>query len=395
MVTSSKHVLYFCPDLVWGVHTGVIESQLCESARMLTEKSGARCSVLISSRGDSNEATQVISQYANGLVSVTKMLERGNPLKNIKHWKASVRPLWDQLTQQPPCSIYFRSVLSSLALRQKLKAIGTRTVLDVRGISAEEKRYLRGRPSFTDLPLRLIQYREIRKVDRVLCVSNALANWIKQKTGRPVDGVIPACLDTGRFHLDLEDRNAMRESLGWKADQTVFLYAGGIQKWQRIDDTIRLFKSLSQQSESYRFAFVVRDPEEVRKKFSVHGFDDRLATCRSLAPQQIPRWLNAADVGVILRHDHPVNNVSSPIKLAEYLSSGMRVILTDAIGDISELVRKKNFGWQVSEAEIETGSFPSIPKILPCEDSRETIRKFATDKFERRNYATLLANNLL
>ena len=362
---------------------------------MLSEQAGARCSVLISANGDAENAKQTLSQYASGIVSVTNVLERGNALKNISHWKASVRPIWDELKSHPPCSIYFRSVLSSLALRQKFGAIGTRSVLDVRGISAEEKRYLRGRPSFIDLPLRLIQYREIRKVDRLLCVSNALADWIRRKTGRSVDAVVPACLDTNRFGLENEDRVSLRKSLGWSADQTIFLYAGGIQKWQRIDDTIRLFKYLAEQSPDYRFAFVVREPEEVQKRFSSHGFDADKAICRSLPPQDVPQWLNAADVGVILRHDHPVNNVSSPIKLAEYLSAGLRVILTDSIGDISGLVKEHNFGWLVNETEIESGIYDAIPPIQPCEESRQRIRTFASEKFERRNYAQQLTDNLL
>jgi glycosyltransferase involved in cell wall biosynthesis len=74
------------------------------------------------------------------------------------------------------------------------------------------------------------------------------------------------------------------------------------------------------------------------------GLKDKDCTVLSLGPTAVPRYLAAADVGLLPRDENLVNRVASPVKFAEYLASGIPVILSDGIGDYSELVRSGDLG---------------------------------------------------
>jgi glycosyltransferase involved in cell wall biosynthesis len=50
-----------------------------------------------------------------------------------------------------------------------------------------------------------------------------------------------------------------------------------------------------------------------------------------------------------MRHDTTVNNVASPVKVAEYLACGLPVILTRGIGDYSDMLPDAGVGVLVDE----------------------------------------------
>ena len=64
-------------------------------------------------------------------------------------------------------------------------------------------------------------------------------------------------------------------------------------------------------------------------------------------------WLNAADLGILLRADDPVNRVASPTKFAEYALTGLPVAMSAGIGDYSDLVLSEHAGFHVNDSRIE------------------------------------------
>jgi glycosyltransferase involved in cell wall biosynthesis len=66
-----------------------------------------------------------------------------------------------------------------------------------------------------------------------------------------------------------------------------------------------------------------------------------------VAHSEVGKTIGIADAGLLLREEHPVNLVSSPTKFGEYLASGIPVILTDGIGDYSEMANELKVGISV------------------------------------------------
>jgi len=54
--------------------------------------------------------------------------------------------------------------------------------------------------------------------------------------------------------------------------------------------------------------------------------------------------LNMADYAFLLREDEPINNQASPTKFAEYALTGLRIIISENVGDYTEYVKKENIG---------------------------------------------------
>ena len=64
----------------------------------------------------------------------------------------------------------------------------------------------------------------------------------------------------------------------------------------------------------------------------------------SLPQHKVFQELKYYDFGFILRENHVINKVSSPIKLLEYTSSGVIPILTDSVGDYPMIMKDQKIG---------------------------------------------------
>ena len=67
-------------------------------------------------------------------------------------------------------------------------------------------------------------------------------------------------------------------------------------------------------------------------------------TVRSATHEEVPGLLNASDLGLLLLRPSPNIRTASPAKFAEYLNSGLPVLITPDVGDFSELVVKDEVG---------------------------------------------------
>jgi len=70
---------------------------------------------------------------------------------------------------------------------------------------------------------------------------------------------------------------------------------------------------------------------------------------------EVPGYLAAADVGLLLREPCLVNRVASPVKFAEYLAAGLPVLLTEQIGDYSALAAAHRVGCVIPYADLQSG----------------------------------------
>ncbi|MDQ3101430.1 MAG: glycosyltransferase, partial [Bacteroidota bacterium] len=66
---------------------------------------------------------------------------------------------------------------------------------------------------------------------------------------------------------------------------------------------------------------------------------------RWLPHAQVHGVLAACDIGLLVRSRSVTNEVASPTKFAEYLHAGLPVLISENIGDLSELVQKDRLGW--------------------------------------------------
>ena len=81
----------------------------------------------------------------------------------------------------------------------------------------------------------------------------------------------------------------------------------------------------------------------------------------------------------MLRNDDEVNQVASPLKLGEYLASGLPVVTSPGIGEFSELVSRNRLGVLIPPV-------PSGPSIKECREFISYIKDNKNEYSSRSRY---------
>jgi glycosyltransferase involved in cell wall biosynthesis len=127
---------------------------------------------------------------------------------------------------------------------------------------------------------------------------------------------------------------------------------------------------------------LTNDISGARKYFN--GIDKEDYLLISVPNREVPAYLNAADVSILLREKNLVNRVASPIKFGEYLCCGLPVIMTPGIGDTEEIIEKYGIGKLLNPNDLEIEKNELIQLINNVE--REKIAKIGKELFSIDSY---------
>jgi hypothetical protein len=102
----------------------------------------------------------------------------------------------------------------------------------------------------------------------------------------------------------------------------------------------------------------------------------------------------AADMGLLIRERHPLNEVAAPTKFAEYVMTGLPVMISEYIGDYSEFVRNKNIGIVLSNIAKEDEYLSKFASFRndPTVPNRVEIFDLGKERFSKQKYAKLMNN---
>ncbi|MGQ0554711.1 MAG: glycosyltransferase [Nitrospiraceae bacterium] len=267
------------------------------------------------------------------------------------YWR-SCRSAYSYVCSDLPCKnvthVYARSFIGSMWARKLASKLGAISIFDIRGLVGMEKQLVSG-PSIKS---KLISYLELlqgSQADRLATVSENLKQYLGHKIDRHDVTVIPSCFNENSFYFDPAARKEIRDALNLDASSILLCYSGGTSAWQRIVDIISLLKEVCSADARYKALFLTTSQDEVTRRLKKAQFPSDQAFVRGCSHQEVPRYLSAADLGFIMRHDTPVNNVASPVKIGEYLACGLPVILTRGIGDYSDMLPAAGVGMLLDE----------------------------------------------
>ena len=214
---------------------------------------------------------------------------------------------------------------------------GIKLIWDCRGdASAEvEENLLRKWSNF-----RLIVYMRVTEIrlytwlagvfsSAAMFVTEELRDVRKFKKRKKENVVIPCAANEEFFFYDKFLREKTREQLRYSRENTVFVYSGSLASYQCFPETIKLFSSLSEINPNYRL-LVLTPFKDAALRLLVSLSKDiyEVKTCSLL---QINAYLNAADIGFLIRKSMKTNWVASPTKFAEYMLAGLQILTTEAI----------------------------------------------------------------
>jgi glycosyltransferase involved in cell wall biosynthesis len=211
---------------------------------------------------------------------------------------------------------------------------GARLIFDFRGLLAEE--YVdHGHWPAGGFLFRLTKSAErwlFRHADGVVFVSDAMRQAAGNLPG--VVEVIPCCADLHRF------ATAARAELG-AGDRVVYVYSGALGGYYLTDEIARLVRT---DPKAFALILTKSAPQPVIDSFERAGFSQSDFRVLAVAPEEVPRYVRAADVGVSLIRPSPARRASSPTKFAEYLAAGLPVIHSAGVGDLDAQIEQHRVG---------------------------------------------------
>ncbi len=214
--------------------------------------------------------------------------------------------------------------------------------------------------------------RVIKHSDAVLCVSNKLKEVLvdrfqlsKRSSEKLV--VFPTFVSREVFFFDTGKRSRQRRDWGIE-NRFVVIYAGNLSTpWQLPKETVEVFCLIKQIRKDALLLVIAPDFEH---KFILPYLRDADLSpddyqLRYVAYKDMPCCLSAADLGLILRERHLMNEVASPGKIVEYLMSGLPVIMTESVGEYADQL----------DGHFQVFVLPDIEKGFV---KKEVIRNFVT-----------------
>lgn len=224
---------------------------------------------------------------------------------------------------------------------------------------------------------RPLENEAVNTSDFRIAVSNALVAHWRERYGYIGDAhvVVPCTLG-----VDTEVGGASSvEPTGRPTDPgTVRLaYSGSTAGWQSFELLEKLLAKVLDTQPEARVLFLSKHDAhtaQLEKKYPGR------VEVKWLDHAQVKTALESCDHGIMVRENTITNQVASPTKFAEYLSSGLRIITNDGLGDFSELVKKYDLG-------VVLDASGTVPQLSPTTvEERARLRSFASAHFTKRAY---------
>ena len=164
-----------------------------------------------------------------------------------------------------------------------------------------------------------------------------------------------------------------------------FVYVGSMSAWQCIEETLALFKHISNNIENTTLSIFTSEIAKIRMLLVKH----ELTSCvvKYVPYSKIDAELIKYKYGFLLRRNININNVSTPTKMNTYLANGVIPIFNDVISDFSENLNSK-FVIKLPEINYED---ICVEKIMLIENKidREEMKKdyeFVFSKYYSHDY---------
>ncbi len=258
-------------------------------------------------------------------------------------------------------------------------------VLDCHGAVPEEVRLKRPGLSRLLYPvLKFLERRCIALADGLVLPSEGFRDHVSGsfEPGRKQVVVLPNRIERSRFGTASGERRTVREELGLE-DRFVIVYSGNAAPYQEprlMAESFRRVHLADERAFFLCFSSAVEIFSELLHEARLPASSYRVMR---VDHSDVPRYLQAGDLALMLRRDSTVNRVSFPTKFGEYLACGVPVLTTPWAGDCSALVEDLGVGIVVPElgAGSVAGAVTEYMRRHPeeCEGLREHCRKTALE----------------
>ena len=237
--------------------------------------------------------------------------------------------------------------------------------------------------------VRKVESRAVRQSDQRLSVSTPLIEyWNKTYHYQDEKHVVIPCTYNSTSFQDIfsdEERSIKRSSLGYLPDDIVLVFSGSSSGWQSFQMADEFLFSLM--SADQRVKVLVLTNKDISDLRVSNLFKNRFKT-DWLPEDKVKDVLSCCDYGLLLREPSLTNRVASPVKFAEYLAAGLKVIISEGIGDCSGFIKEHHCGWVLGK-EVE--GYLSPLTVEERKKNRTLAEQYYSKESQLKRYRQLIA----
>lgn len=245
--------------------------------------------------------------------------------------------------------VHCRSYVPAYIMLMLKKLARATFVFDMRGFYPDE--YVRyGHWTREDWQYRCSKWLErrcIQAADWIVLTSEGMHHELMSVTGESAGGaidkkssIIPNCVDMDRFIVDASTRDTMRAKYGL-SNSVVFLWlVAGITKPHMPEEICSFFQMAKAHFESPRLLVLTHTPG-AEAILQSHGLTSQDYIVASVPPTEVPKFTAMADAGLNFCDSA---HAGSAIKIAEYLASGVPLVISSTVERAEELTAETRTG---------------------------------------------------
>lgn len=339
---SKSRVLFFVPGSS-VLNYGTFASQVLGMARALV-RLGAQCAILHKQKDADKKKTEL--EPGISLLNITNE-DPSLPVYRLpERYKIVVDRFRSEISEFAPTHVYTREYGCELGILTFCRDNGIKLVYSMRGPDAYERRLLGGLKNFIASLFMLRDVRKaVRSCDVFTTLSDNFVEWCAKEYGR-VGLRLPCCVSDTFFQKISDDERAqIRSKLGFAANDRVVVWCGNVAYWQILDSVVAFINGMMTYDQSIKCLFIANNPEKMEAYCQSAKMDKEKYRIVSGAYSEIPKYLQSCDVGIdLLAVDDFKSSICCPIKVGEYLASGLPVIISRTMGDFPRIVSSTNTG---------------------------------------------------
>lgn len=282
------------------------------------------------------------------------------------------------------------TIPAGMALLALKRLPGMKLLFDADGLMADERVDFGGwSPTGPVYRIfRAIENSAVRRADVVVTRTSRAKAILAKRAGFAEAAhvvVVPNGKDAELFHPGTTaEREATKQALGLEPTQPLVVYAGSLGPQYHPDRMFAFVEALLQKRSDIHLLMMSGSQEIAQKTAECGKLSPSNCTIQKVEPEEVPRYLAAADLGLAFRTPSFSQQAVAPIKVGEYLLCGVPVLSSSGIGDLDDQldVTTGKLIKSLDAGSLEEAAVWFLDEVIPARDCyRTACRKRGVELF--------------
>ncbi len=208
--------------------------------------------------------------------------------------------------------------------------------------------------------------------------------------------VVPCTVNLNQFDINKSLNHKIREQLTWADSDIVGVYVGKFGGLYYNAEAYECFKkAFIHWGDAFKLIILTPDDSgKIIASCQESGVPIENVVIKKVAHKVIPEYLNTADFAFTFYKPGESKKYLSPIKVGEYWACGLPVVISEDIGDDSEIIKKEEAGLVIDQfLRID---FLNLEKLIakPKTFYREIAMKYRNPEVDKQVYEKVVLKSV-